>query len=74
MCVCVCVCACVRACICDDIVFDDHQEQLRPVCAVALSTPILTEVLLLSEGFLYSVILAKKISYLWNMLKSQVSI
>lgn len=41
--------------------------------AVAPNTTVLTKVLLLSEGFLHSVILAKKISYLWNMLKSQVS-
>ena len=48
------------------------QEQLRPVCAVIPDTTIIVDVLLLSEGFLHSVVLAKKMSLLWDMLKSQV--
>ena len=62
------VCMCVIT-----LCYDNDQEQLRPVHAVVPNNTVLTEVLLLSEGFLHSVILAKKMSDLWNMLKSQVS-
>ena len=55
-----------------DIIVIDDQEQLRPVCAVIPNTTVLADVLLLSEGFLYSVVLAKKMSLLWDMLKREV--
>lgn len=48
------------------------QEQLRPVHAVVPDTTVFVDVLLLSEGFLNSIVLAKKMSLLWDMLKSQV--
>ena len=51
---------------------DYIQEQLRPVRVIVPDTVVLADVLLLSEGFLHSIALAKKMSLLWNMLKSQV--
>lgn len=44
------------------------------MCVVTPNTTIVVDVLLLSEGFLHSVILAKKMSHLWNMLNSRVSV
>ena len=82
VCVCVCVHVCVRVCVCmygcicmyaSHLTYD-YQEQLRPVHAVVPNITVLTEVLLLSEGFLHSLILAKRMSHVWNMLKSQVSV
>lgn len=54
--------------------FYNDQEQLRPVCAVVPDTTVVTDALLLSEGFQHSLILAKKMSHVWNMLKSQVRV
>ena len=51
---------------------DYIQEQLRPVRAIVPDTMVLVDILLLSEGFVHSVVLAKKVSQLWNMLRSRV--